>query len=177
MRSSNRPLVVAVLAVVLSVTAAAVVAAVAPPAAVATVAGNSQGCAARYWRAEEHLTSWQEGIQPGDFFVARFEMADEPPSISGMTMLGALQARGGRRLPGARRVLARAAAAAYLNAAYDADDASAMLFPWRRGDLGVNGEPALVPTVALELAHGSRAVVLELAHEIQAANHLGCPLG
>lgn len=147
----------------------------AAPNANADVDGNSQGCTPGSWTQSQHFDSWQEA-QPTQLFTAKFGFTSAPASLSGVTMLQALQGGGGSSLDGARQILARAATAAYLNAAYDAPDGSAMLFPWRREATGYNGEPPLVPTVRAALTGSSRGAMLDLAAQLDMANNLGCPL-
>jgi hypothetical protein len=67
-----------------------------------------------------------------------------------MTLLQALQSKGGSATEGAAQIVARAAVAAWLNAAYD--DEGHLQVPWRRHDAAV-GKPPL-----------------------DIANNLGCPL-
>lgn len=145
------------------------------PFAQATVAGDSQGCTPGYWKQAQHFDSWQEA-QPGSSFENKFGFNATSGYLDGLTMLGALQGGGGQGLEGARKVLARAAAAAWLNAAYDAPDGSAMLFPWRRAAASEFGRPALVPTVRAALTGTDRQAMLDLAAWLDDDNNLGCPL-
>jgi hypothetical protein len=146
-------------------------------AASAHLAGNTQGCTPGYWKQQQHFDSWQEGAKPTDLFTRRFEISAPVPSVlDGLTFEGALQGGGGKGLDGARLILARAATAAWLNAAYDAPDGSAMYFPWRRYGKGYDGEPPLVSTVRDAITGSSREAMLDLASRLDAANNLGCPL-
>lgn len=146
-----------------------------PTTASATTGGNTEGCTPGYWKVSQHHDSWQEA-DPTTKFVDAFGGMAEVGVITGdVTMLQALNFRGGSGLDGARRILARAAVAAWLNAAYD-DAAGHLAFPWRRWASGFNGEPPLVPTVDAALTSGSRSQMISLARQLDAANNLGCPL-
>lgn len=146
------------------------------PSAQATVAGDSQGCTPGYWKQERHFDNWQENILPSNLFTTRFGISPAVQPLEGLTFLGALQGGGGPDLVGARKILARAATAAYLNAAYDAPDGSAMFFPWRRFNEGVGGRPPLVETVRVAITGTDRQAMLDLAAWLDADNNLGCPL-
>lgn len=149
---------------------------IAVPSATATVAGDSQGCTPGYWKQSQHFDSWQEA-QPSSLFTAKFGIGTPTVDpLNGLTFLQALQGGGGSDLVGARKILARAATAAYLNAAYDAEDGSAMLFPWRRATASEFGRPALVPTVRAAITGTDRAAMLALAAWLDRDNNLGCPL-
>ena len=74
---------------------------------------------------------------------------------------------------GAALILARAAVAAYLNAAYD--DGEHMKFPWRRY-VAAFGNPPLIETVDAAFKSGSRSQMINLAKRLDKANNLGCPL-
>lgn len=146
------------------------------PSATATVAGDSQGCTPGYWKQSQHFDSWQEA-HPTSLFTRKFGISTPTVDpLNGLTFLQALQGGGGSDLVGARRILARAATAAYLNAAYDAPDGSAMLFPWRRGTASEFDRPALVSTVRVAITGTNRQAMLNLAAWLDADNNLGCPL-
>jgi hypothetical protein len=70
----------------------------------------------------------------------------------------------------ARRLL-RAAAAAWLNAAYET-----LEFPYRRYRTGENANPSLASLLQPALASGDPAAMDEVAVTFEAANALGCPL-
>ena len=142
----------------------------------ATLVGDTQGCTPGYWKQSQHFDSWQEA-KPTNLFTARFGItAPVPAVLDGMTFRDALNGGGGPGLDGARLILARAATAAWLNAAYDAPDGSAMLFPWRRNGRGYDGQPPLVATVRTAITGTDRQPMLDLAAQLDAANNLGCPL-
>ena len=148
---------------------------VAPPAT-AVNAGTTEGCTPGYWKVPQHHDSWQEA-RPTSPLITRFSAAAAYSNISDMTMVQALGGGGGSGADGAARILARAAVAAWLNAAYD-DPAGgeAMQYPWRRAADGKEGRPPLVTTVNSALASGDRATMLELAGWLDRDNNLGCPL-
>lgn len=146
----------------------------APPAQ-ATTSGTTEGCTPGYWKVPQHFDSWQDA-SPGDAFVDVFGgMTPVGYITSELTMLQALQGGGGPGLDGAREILARAAAAAWLNAAYDDADGH-LKFPWRRTAVGEGGRPPLEPTVAAALQSTSRSGMLALASQLDVDNNLGCPL-
>lgn len=152
------------------------------PTAHAVSIGDTEGCTPGYWKVEQHWDSWQEAT-PTTSFVHAFRMAEDPASAdmtpvgyitSSLTMVEALNGKGGSTLDGARQILARAAAAAWLNAAYD--DGDQLAFPWRRWAAGLDGRPALVPTVVAALSGTDRQAMLDLAAQLDEDNNLGCPL-
>src|SRR3712207_1283940 len=134
--------------------------------------GTTQGCTPGFWKQSQHFDSWQEAA-PSDLFTAKFNITSNVPSVlSGLTMLQALQGGGGSGLDGARLILARAAAAAYLNASYDAPDGSAMFYPWRRTVASDFGRPALLKTVREAITGTDRNAMLALARQLDADNNL-----
>jgi hypothetical protein len=138
---------------------------VAAPAANATNIGH-EGCTPGYWK--NHTDNWQETTPSAlvkDLYAnARANVADE-------TLLVALDGGGGPGADGAATILARAAVAAWLNAAHEG-----VGYPWRRASGGLDGRPALVPTVNAAFASGDRATMLALASQLDTDNNLGCPL-
>jgi hypothetical protein len=146
--------------------------AVSAPAANATEIGN-QGCTPGYWK--NHPASWQEA-QTSSIFLNKFSSDTEKATgqsgwLTGKTFLETLNAKGGAGLEGAEQILARAATAAYLNAANEG-----LGYPWRRAKEGLDGRPALVPTVRATLNTGTRDDMIALAAWLDADNNLGCPL-
>lgn len=131
------------------------------------VAIGHEGCTPGYWK--NHTDNWQEA-SPSKLFGDVFG-AGTTGTLAGMTFQQALAGGGGAGAAGAELILARAATAAYLNAAHEG-----VGFPWRRNTEGLDGRPALVSTVAAALATGDRATMLELAAQLDADNNLGCPL-
>jgi len=132
----------------------------------ATGVGN-EGCTPGYWK--NHTDSWQEASP--DQLVSDKYAAAADTSLSATTLLQALAGGGGPGVEGAERILARAAVAAYLNAAHD--DVG---YPWRRNARGLDGRPPLVRTVNAAFASQDRATMLDLASRLDRDNNLGCPL-
>ena len=126
-----------------------------------------EGCTPGYWK--NHTENWQEA-HPGTLFSARYAPGTSGV-LAGLTFQAALAGGGGSGVAGAETILARAATAAYLNAAHEG-----LGYPWRRAAEGLDGRPALVPTVNAALASGDRATMLALASRLDADNNLGCDL-
>jgi hypothetical protein len=134
-------------------------------AAHATGVGN-QGCTPGYWKT--HTDSWQEA-DPAQLVKSKY--VDATAHVADWTLLQALQGQGGPGVDGASEILARAAVAAWLNAANDN-----VLYPWRRDAVGLGGRPPLVDTVNAAFASGDRATMIALAKRLDTDNNLGCPL-
>ena len=139
--------------------------AVAPSAQAESI--GMQGCTPGYWK--NHTSNWQEA-QPTTLFSDRFSDGTSGV-LAGKTFLDTLQGGGGTGVSGAELILARAATAAYLNAAHEG-----VGYPWRRDSKGLDGRPALVKTVVAALESGNRSKMLALAKRLDADNNLGCPL-
>jgi hypothetical protein len=142
------------------------------PGANATAGGTTEGCTPGYWKT--HTDSWQEA-NTGSTFKGKFGIATSVAGLDGLTFPQALEGGGGPGVLGARKILARAATAAWLNAAYD-DGEGGLRFPWRRAVASEFGRPALVPTVRAAITGTDRQAMLELAAWLDADNNLGCPL-
>jgi hypothetical protein len=128
---------------------------------------GKEGCTPGYWK--NHKDNWEEA-KTTTLFSKRF--SDGTTGVlEGLTFLEALKGGGGPGVAGAERILARAATAAYLNAAHEG-----LGYPWRRNADGLGGRPPLVATVNAALASGDRATMLALAERLDADNNLGCPL-
>lgn len=125
-----------------------------------------EGCTPGYWK--NHTDNWQE-MQPGNLYGETFFGARA--NVAGLTFLEALSAKGGPGADGAAEILARASAAAYLNAAHEG-----VGYPWRRWTNGKGGRPPLVATVNAAFASGDRATMLALASRLDTDNNLGCTL-
>jgi hypothetical protein len=158
----------------LALSAAVASVAFAAPAATATTGGSTEGCTPGYWKVKQHHDSWQEA-QPGQKLTSKYAQASLYSSTKDMTLLQALQGGGGGGLDGAAKILARAATAAWLNAAYD-DGSGHLAFPWRRATASDWGRPALVETVNAAFASKNRDTMVALASRLDADNNLGCPL-
>lgn len=127
------------------------------------------GCTPGYWK--NHTENWQEA-RPDSLFTSKFDAAGQPVvslSLNGKTFAQTLQGGGGPGVAGGESILARAATAAYLNAAHEG-----VQYPWRRSAVGLDGRPALVPTVRAAINSGDRATMIELANRLDADNNLGC---
>ena len=145
--------------------AAALTTLTAAPAAHATEIGY-EGCTPGYWK--NHTDTWEE-MKVDRLFGVVYTSARA--NVAGLTFLDALSAQGGPGADGAAQILARAASAAYLNAANEG-----LGYPWRRFNSGLDGRPPLVATVNAAYASGQRSVMLDLASRLDADNNLGCPL-
>jgi hypothetical protein len=135
------------------------------PAANATNIGH-EGCTPGYWKT--HTDNWQETTPSA---LVKDLYADARANVADKTLLVALDGGGGPGADGAATILARAAVASWLNAAHEG-----VGFPWRRATTGLDGRPALVPTVNAAFASGDRATMLDLASRLDTDNNLGCPL-
>ena len=155
------------------VAVAASTALAAAPAPAGATAIGMQGCTPGYWK--NHTDSWLEtptwGIPTSKLVTSAYAGAAQRPNLKGVTFLEALQGGGGPGVDGAAKVLARAATAAWLNAAHEG-----LGYPWRRTGKGLDGRPPLVATVDAAFLSGDRATMLALAQRLDADNNLGCPL-
>jgi hypothetical protein len=70
-----------------------------------------------------------------------------------------------------RGALVREAIAAILNAAHES-----LEYPYSRFQIGIDGRPPIVPTVAELLRNGSSADIVKFTRLLAHANSLGCPL-
>ncbi len=132
----------------------------------ATNIGN-EGCTPGYWK--NHTDNWFEDAErpiPTTKTLANAKFVTSS-ALAGDTLLDALRYRGGRGPEGAERILLRAAAAAWLNAAHEG-----LGYPFRR----FNNPGNIVETVNAAIASGNRAQMLALATVLDDANNLGCPL-
>ncbi len=157
MSKSIKSVFVALIAVVATMSAA--------PVAQATNIGE-EGCTPGYWK--NHTDSWEEA-NPGTIFGDKFEQARA--NVAGQTFLQTLQGGGGSGLDGAAKILARAATAAFLNAAHEG-----LGYPWRRNTVGLDGRPSLKDAVNAAFASNNRDTMLALASRLDDDNNLGCPL-
>ena len=157
-------------AAALAAVAATTVLAAAPSGATAI---GAEGCTPGYWK--NHTENWLERatveIPTTKLVTSAYADASSRKNLVGVTFLQALQGGGGAGVDGAAVILARAATAAWLNAAHES-----LGYPWRRASTGVDGRPALVPTVNAAFRSGDRATMLDLASRLDADNNLGCPL-
>ncbi|MGH3357634.1 MAG: hypothetical protein ACRDO7_02445 [Nocardioidaceae bacterium] len=124
-----------------------------------------EGCTPGYWK--NHTDNWEE-TRPG---VLLSNIYNVSAALTGVTLEEALGLPGGPGVDGAERNLARAATAAWLNAAHEG-----LGYPWRRFANGLDGRPPLVQFVNDALASGDRATMLAAAERLDTDNNLGCPL-
>jgi hypothetical protein len=131
---------------------------------------GQEGCTPGYWK--NHTGNWFEAgphsLIPTNTLLnstrVRFVTS---PELAGATLHEALSFRGGSSLLDAERILLRAAAAAWLNAAHEG-----LGYPYRRFVAG-----GIVEMVNTAIASGDRAAMLAVKDRLEAANELGCPLG
>jgi hypothetical protein len=120
---------------------------------------GNDGCTPGYWK--NHTDDWEE-TKPTELFSALFSDGTSGV-LAGVTMQQALAGGGGSGVSGAEKILARAAAAAWLNAAHEG-----LGYPLRRN--------WFVSRVVDALESGDRQQMLSLAAELDELNNLGCPL-
>jgi len=132
----------------------------------ATNSGN-EGCTPGYWK--NHTDNWfEDDVTPIPVSKTLTSAGFLPSSVPGShTLLMALEYHGGPGAAGAERILLRAAAAAWLNAAHEG-----LGYPYRR-----DGDPGdIVNSVNTAIGSGNRAQMIALATLLDDANNLGCPL-
>lgn len=128
---------------------------------------GEDGCTPGYWK--NHTSNWFETDTKAIPVTKTLRGAGyvTTDALKGDTLLEALSYKGGKGAEGAERILLRAAAAAYLNAAHEG-----LGYPLRR-----NAEPGdFVAVVNEAIASGDRAAMLEVADWLDRMNNLGCPL-
>jgi hypothetical protein len=126
---------------------------------------GNEGCTPGFWK--NHPSRWQEATPSK---ALHFELVKAAVNLDGDrdtdTFMDALRYQGGPGLEGAKRILLRAAVAAWLNAASEE-----LGYPLRR-----YGEDGFVADVKAALASGNRQTMLNLAERLDRLNNLGCPL-
>jgi len=124
---------------------------------------TNKGCTPGYYKQSQHFDSWPSIYTPTTTVGSVFTGVDA--SLSGETLLDALQGGGGTGLVGAETVLLRAAVAALLNASV-----SGMNYPLTAGQI--------IDQVNAALATGNRDAILTLAATLDSYNNGtgGCPL-
>lgn len=137
--------------------------ATAAPAA-ATNIGN-EGCTPGYWK--NHHENWEEYQPTTRLSAMAVNFGPQLSHMSTVTFAEALEFGGGPGIEGAAKILLRAAAAAYLNAAHEG-----LGYPYRRFMEPFNIREQLNAA----FASGDRATMLTLAGTLDSANNLGCPL-
>jgi hypothetical protein len=123
---------------------------------------GNQGCTPGFWKQDFHFTFWVTFL-PTQTVGSVFTGVDS--SLSGETLLAALQGGGGPGLLGAETILLRAAVAALLNSA-----SGSISFPFATA--------AIISAVNTAIATGDRDTILTLATLLDNANNGigGCPL-
>jgi hypothetical protein len=160
-------------AAALVLTSAAALATI-PHASQATNIGH-EGCTPGYWK--NHAESWEEYTTStkisdiGNVGHPAWTFPTALASFADMTLLQALQARGGTGTSGAAEILVRAGAAAWLNAAHEG-----VGYPFRRFAPGLDGSGPMDALVNHALMSGDRAEMITVAATLDRANNLGCPL-
>ena len=134
------------------------------PQAQANNLGN-EGCTPGYWK--NHTSNWEEYNTAWKLKHIPLTFPAQLSSYGEKTFLQALNFGGGTGLDGAVKILLRATAAAFLNAAHEG-----VGYPYRRFSDPGN----LQAQVNAALASMDRATILDLAARLDAANNLGCPL-
>jgi hypothetical protein len=130
----------------------------AAPGAQATGTGTD-GCTPGYWK--NHTSNWEEASTSKK--VKRVFDVGSFTAVGNLTFLQALQGGGGSGTAGAAKILARAAVAAWLNAAHD--------------DLGYPLTRAQIKQmVDAAFASGSRAEMIRVAARLDSLNNSDCPL-
>jgi hypothetical protein len=125
---------------------------------------GNEGCTPGYWK--NHTENWEE-YAPTSLLRSQWEFPAQLSQFGNLTMLEALQLKGGPGITGAAAILLRASTAAYLNAAHEG-----LGYPYRRFS-----EPFHIKAkVNAALASLDRATILDLATTLDTANNLGCPL-
>jgi hypothetical protein len=135
-----------------------------------TVQANEKGddgCTPGYWK--NHTENWFDGANnTGPIRTTKLVESVWPAAgdyaVGDKTFLQALQGGGGSGLEGAALILARAAVAAWLNAAHEG-----LGYPLSRaGDIN--------PLVNAAFESDSRAEMLEVAAYLDSLNNSDCPL-
>ena len=113
-----------------------------------------------FWKQEQHFDSWPSTYTPGQTIGAVFDNSPWPS----LTLLDALQFKGGNTLQEAKQILARAAVAALLNSETFPD-----FYPY-------TAQQVITLTEA-QFATGTRTTILTLARSFDNANNMGPPAG
>ena len=133
--------------------------------------GEIYGCTPGYWK--NHTDRWV-GYTASDPLSAAFDAGNLTPYAS-ETMLAALDFPGGNGIPGAKRILLRAAVASLLNFAHPD---VAFTVPQDGSLAAISTETGLKLAVDVALASNDRAQMLALATQLDDANNAVnmCPL-
>jgi len=127
-----------------------------------------EGCGTGFWKQSQHFGDWPAPYSPSTLLKTVFNLNGftnlDGNATPDDTMLDALRYHGGSGLPGAARILLRAAVAAVLNA--------------QSPDINYPLSLVQIQTaVNNALASGDRDTMLNLASTLDHDNNLGCPLG
>jgi len=127
----------------------------------ATETGTTEGCTPGFWKNHTNWTELTgEPITTSTTF-ANVGLATLPLGYSSKTLFEALSFQGGPGFEGGLKILLRATASGYLNAAAEIE------YPFRRDQLETWVEAAV--------ASGQRSELISLASRIDTENNLGCP--
>jgi hypothetical protein len=134
----------------------------------ATIIGE-EGCTPGFWK--NHTEAWNQDpadhYDPNQTLDELFDFPDALASFRTVKLVDALDGGGGPGVPGATKILMRAAVAAFNNAA-----AETIGYPYRRFD-----DPGdMTDTINALLAGQNRANIIAYAGVLDAANNLGCPI-
>lgn len=131
-----------------------------PPGEPPFVPGD-EGCGLGDWKNDDGLWA-ASGFARDDMLARLLPAAASHARLAGSSIDDALRLKGGPGVEGGQRLLARAAAAAMLNAQHP-------------GIAYAMAPGAVADEVAAALASGDRPLMLELAARLQEANEAGCP--
>lgn len=113
------------------------------------------GCTPGFWK--NHPEAWPAAYDPSDMLKSVF--GSSAPDV---TLMQALQGGGGSGINGAKKILARAAVAALLNA-----ETFGSSYPYTVSQL--------IDMVSYQFSNGNRGSMLSLAAELDYWNNMGCP--
>jgi hypothetical protein len=121
---------------------------------------GGEGCTPGYWK--NHLDAWvPTGFSPTQQLSTVFS-ASGLGSLGTVTLLDALQFKGGASLTAKTQILLRAAVASLLNTSHP--------------DVSFGSPSAVIAAVNAALASGDADTVLALAGSLDEQNNAGCPL-
>lgn len=126
--------------------------------------GTTEGCLPAFWADPNNFDQWEE-YRPDDV-VGKF--LPESTDYAQLPLADALILRPGDDI---RRTLIHQAVAAILNGAHES-----LEYPYSRYEVGSEGRPPIVPTVADLLKTGTDSEMADFTRKLADANDLGCPL-
>jgi hypothetical protein len=122
-----------------------------------------EGCTPGYWKQPQHFDSWSAtGYSPNQTLESVLNVPDAY-GWDNVSLVQALNFKGGPDTTGAAGILLRTAVAALLNAAHPDVD-----YPLTTAQV--------IDMVNAALATGSRSAMLEVASLLDSYNNAGCPL-